>query len=78
MGFFKGLKNAVGGGDDGGGGSGPLAKMAHANPESQGANQGQYTYDPNTQQFKTMKNGGTASSRADGCCVKGKTKGRMI
>ena len=22
--------------------------------------------------------GGTASSRADGCCVKGKTKGRMI
>ena len=25
-----------------------------------------------------MKKGGTASSRADGCCVKGKTKGRMI
>lgn len=22
--------------------------------------------------------GGTASSRADGCCVKGKTKGRMV
>jgi hypothetical protein len=26
---------------------------------------------------KAMKKGGTASSRADGCCVKGKTKGRM-
>ena len=25
-----------------------------------------------------MAKGGTASSRADGCCVKGKTKGRMI
>ena len=29
---------------------------------------------------KNMKKGGkvSASSRADGCCVKGKTKGRMI
>ena len=25
-----------------------------------------------------MKNGGTASSRADGCAVKGKTKGRFV
>ena len=25
-----------------------------------------------------MKNGGSASSRADGCCVKGKTKGKFI
>jgi hypothetical protein len=25
-----------------------------------------------------MKSGGTASSRADGRCVKGKTKGRMV
>ena len=24
-----------------------------------------------------MKKGGTASSRADGCCVRGKTKGKM-
>jgi hypothetical protein len=24
-----------------------------------------------------MKKGGTASSRADGCCVKGKTRGKM-
>ena len=37
------------------------------------------SYDPSTQQYTTkMKNGGTASSRADGCAVKGKTKGRMI
>ena len=29
---------------------------------------------------KSMKKGGkvSASSRADGCCVKGKTKGRML
>ena len=25
-----------------------------------------------------MKSGGTASSRADGCCTKGKTKGTMV
>ena len=27
---------------------------------------------------KNYKSGGTASSRADGCATKGKTKGRMI
>ena len=27
---------------------------------------------------RAMKKGGTASSRADGCCIKGKTKGRMV
>ena len=27
---------------------------------------------------KNYKKGGTASSRADGCCVKGKTKGKMV
>lgn len=27
---------------------------------------------------KTYKKGGTASSRADGCATKGKTKGRMV
>lgn len=25
-----------------------------------------------------LSKGGSASSRADGCCVKGKTKGRMV
>lgn len=25
-----------------------------------------------------MAKGGSASSRADGCCVKGKTKGKMV
>ena len=24
------------------------------------------------------KNGGSVSSRADGCCIKGKTRGRMV
>ena len=40
-----------------------------------------YTYDPNSQQYTAMKKGGkvsSASSRADGCAVKGKTKGRMV
>jgi hypothetical protein len=27
---------------------------------------------------KKMAKGGSASSRGDGCCVKGKTRGRMI
>ena len=27
---------------------------------------------------KKMAKGGSASSRADGCCVKGKTKGTMV
>jgi hypothetical protein len=27
---------------------------------------------------KKMAKGGTASSRADGCCVKGKTRGKMM
>jgi hypothetical protein len=27
---------------------------------------------------KKMASGGSASSRADGCCVKGKTRGKMI
>lgn len=27
---------------------------------------------------KKMAKGGSASARADGCCTKGKTKGRMI
>lgn len=26
----------------------------------------------------TYKKGGTASSRADGCCIKGKTRGKMV
>ena len=28
--------------------------------------------------IKKMSHGGTASSRADGCCTKGKTKGRFV
>jgi hypothetical protein len=27
---------------------------------------------------KRMAKGGSASSRADGCCVKGKTRGKML
>ena len=28
--------------------------------------------------IKKMRSGGSASSRADGCAIRGKTKGRMI
>jgi hypothetical protein len=31
-----------------------------------------------TSAFKKMAAGGSASSRADGCAIKGKTKGRMV
>jgi len=40
-----------------------------------------YTYNADTQQYTAMKKGGkvsSASARADGCAVKGKTKGRMV
>jgi len=74
-----GLKIPSGGGD-GGGGGGMIAKLFQEHPELQdgGGGKQQYVYDASTQQFKGMKKGGTASSRADGCCVKGKTKGRMV
>ena len=32
---------------------------------------------PMPKPVKKMASGGTASSRADGCCVKGKTRGKM-
>jgi hypothetical protein len=33
---------------------------------------------PKSDTPKKMAKGGSASSRADGCCVKGKTRGKMI
>jgi hypothetical protein len=79
MGLFKGMKGSVepSGGDTGGGG--PLAQLFREHGGRQGINpNAKYAYDPDAQQYTSMKKGGTASSRADGCCVKGKTKGRMI
>jgi hypothetical protein len=79
MGMFKGSGTSSGGG--GGEGGGVIAQLMREHGDKLqggGGGQQQYTYDASTQQFKGMKNGGTASSRADGCCVKGKTKGRMI
>ena len=51
-----------------------------------GADSPSYTYDPTTQTYQQvggrgMKKGGkvsSASARADGCAVRGKTKGRMV
>jgi hypothetical protein len=80
--MFKGSSTSSGGG--GGEGGGIIAKLMreHAG-ELQGGGGGkqQYVYDAGTQQFKGMKKGGkvsSASSRADGCAVKGKTKGRYL
>lgn len=33
---------------------------------------------PSTKKPKKMAKGGSASSRADGCAVRGKTKGKMV
>ena len=33
---------------------------------------------PKPDAVKKMAKGGSASSRADGCCIKGKTRGKMI
>jgi hypothetical protein len=76
--MFKGTSTSSGGG--GGEGGGIIAKLMreHAGELQGGGGKQQYVYDASTQQFKGMKNGGTASSRADGCAVKGKTKGRMV
>lgn len=30
------------------------------------------------QSMKGLKSGGSVSKRADGCCVRGKTKGKMV
>jgi hypothetical protein len=40
----------------------------------------QYTYDASTQKYQAKKKGGkvSASTRADGCAVKGKTKGKFV
>ena len=34
-------------------------------------------YGPNATPVKKMAKGGTASSRADGCAIRGKTRGKM-
>lgn len=33
---------------------------------------------PKPDAIKKMAKGGSASSRADGCCIKGKTRGKMV
>jgi hypothetical protein len=78
MGMFKGSSTSSGGGGEGGGVIAQLMREHGDKLQGGGGGQQQYVYDASTQQFKGMKNGGTASSRADGCAVKGKTKGRMV
>jgi hypothetical protein len=49
--------------------------MRKAQLEAKEAGQAEKAY---TAASKNMKSGGSASSRADGCCVKGKTRGTLI
>jgi hypothetical protein len=39
---------------------------------------GDFNEEPDTAPLKKMAKGGSASKRADGCAVRGKTKGRMV
>ena len=67
MGMFKGSSTSSGGG----GGNFDPARHADDIAASRAANPG----------VQMMKKGGkvsSASGRADGCAVKGKTKGRMV
>jgi hypothetical protein len=55
-------------------------KLRQGQPRSQGRNMRQNTTS-DAGGYKGYKTGGkvsSASKRADGCCVKGKTKGRMV
>lgn len=45
--------------------------------KSEGRVKGDYNEEPDTAPVKKAK-GGSVSARADGCAVRGKTKGRMV
>jgi hypothetical protein len=72
-GAIEAISSKSEGAGDGGGMFGDLIHKIKGEQQSP-----QYTYDANTQQYSAMKKGGTASSRADGCATKGKTKGRFV
>jgi hypothetical protein len=82
MGMFKGSSTSSGGG--GGEGGGVIAQLMREHPEMRGGKKRNYNDDlaaskavnPGVQMMK--KGGMTASKRADGCAVKGKTKGRIV
>jgi hypothetical protein len=81
MGMFKGSSSSAspnGGSTEGGGLIAQLFREHGDKLQGGGGGKQQYVYDASTQQFKGMKKGGTASSRADGCATKGKTKGRFV
>ena len=55
--------------------------ISHIQRQQASADPGkQYTYDTSKQQYQEKKKGGkvSASTRADGCAVKGKTKGKFV
>ena len=81
MGMFKGSSTSSGGG--GGDGGGLIAQLMREHPEMRGGKKRNYNDDLAASKavnpgVQMMKKGGSASARADGCAVKGKTKGRIV
>ena len=81
MGMFKGSSTSSGGG--GGDGGGLIAQFMREHPEMRSGKKRNYNEDLAASRaanpgVQMMKKGGSASARADGCAVKGKTKGRMV
>ena len=81
MGMFKGSSTSSGGG--GGEGGGVIAQLMREHPEMRGGKKSNYNDDlaafkSANPGVKMMKKGGSASARADGCAVKGKTRGKFV
>jgi biotin carboxyl carrier protein len=57
----------------------PKAKAPSSKDKPEGAfSKVQSPFAGKTSSFKKMAAGGSASSRADGCAIKGKTRGKMV
>jgi hypothetical protein len=52
--------------------------MKQIPPEDLGGKDKYKNYTAAQNKARGMKAGGTASARADGCAIKGKTKGKMV
>jgi hypothetical protein len=77
--MFKGSSTSSGGG--GGEGGGVIAQLMREHPEMRGGKKASTTlaaFKSANPGVKMMKKGGSASARADGCAVKGKTRGRFV
>jgi hypothetical protein len=83
MGMFKGSSTSSGGGGGDGDGGGLIAQLMREHPEMRSGKKRNYNEDLAASRaanpgVQMMKKGGSASARADGCAVKGKTRGRFV